>query len=59
MLIIITLRPQGPGVSGEGLKSVVDGPRLHLPRLTSQLALDNSCGSSGRWASAVCITHSF
>ena len=39
---------QGSEVTGEVLRSLMKGLSLHLPRLTSEQALDSTCGSNGR-----------
>ncbi|CAI8008968.1 DnaJ homolog subfamily C member 16 [Geodia barretti] len=40
---------EGSEVTGEVLRSLMKGLSLHLPRLTSEQALDSTCGSNGRF----------
>ena len=40
---------KGSEVTGDALRSVLEGLRLHLPRLTSPQVMEDTCGSDGRY----------
>ena len=36
-------------MTGDALRSVLDGLRLHLPRLASQQVMEDTCANDGRY----------